>query len=94
MNIKPIGKRVLIEKIQQEEKTTSGILLLATNTEKTYSLGKIISLSENPEIIEQFNVNDSIIFKNSSGFQINTDGLEFIMLDLDEILGVIENKKD
>lgn len=91
MNIKPIGKRVLVEKIQMEEKTTSGILLLSNDNDKSYSIGKIIALSEDLEINTLFKLNSSIIFKNSSGFEINISNSDYIMLELEEILGIIEN---
>lgn len=90
MKIKPIGKRVLVEKIQLEEKTNSGILLISSETDKSYFIGKIISLSDDQEIKNQFNLEDSIIFKNNSGFNIENNGTEYTMLDLDEVLGVIE----
>lgn len=91
MNIRPIGKRVLVEIIALEEKTSTGIILIQNNEEKNYRIGKIISLSNDSEIIGQFKVNDKIIFSKKSGIKISNSSFEKTLLELDEILGVIEN---
>ncbi|MEG0235074.1 MAG: hypothetical protein ACRDBY_11995 [Cetobacterium sp.] len=90
MKIKPIGKRILVKTINLEEKTSTGIILIQNNEEKNYRVGEIISLSSNSEVNSLFNINDKVIFSKKSGVKINDSSKEQILLELDEILGIIE----
>ncbi|MGL5521215.1 MAG: hypothetical protein ACRDA2_04055 [Cetobacterium sp.] len=90
MKIKPIGKRILVKTINLEEKTSTGIILIQNNEEKNYRVGEIISLSSNSEVNSLFNINDKVIFSKKSGIKINDSSKEQILLELDEILGIIE----
>lgn len=90
MKIKPIGKRILVKTINLEEKTSTGIILIQNNEEKNYRIGEIISLSSDSEINSLFNINDKVIFSKKSGVKINDSSEEQILLELDEILGIIE----
>ncbi|MHA4988231.1 hypothetical protein [Cetobacterium somerae] len=90
MKIKPIGKRILVKTINLEEKTSTGIILIQNNEEKNYRIGEIISLSTDSEINSLFNINDKVIFSKKSGVKINDSSEEQILLELDEILGIIE----
>ncbi|WP_418965003.1 co-chaperone GroES [Cetobacterium sp.] len=91
MNIKPIGKRVLVKVINLEEKTSTGIILIQNNDEKNYRVGEIISLSNNSEITSLFNLKDKVIFSKKSGMKISNSLEEQILLGIDEILGVVED---
>ena len=91
MKIKPIGKRILVKTINLEEKTSTGIILIQNNEEKNYRIGEIISLSTDSEINSLFNINDKVIFSKKSGVKINDSSKEQILLELDEILGIIED---
>ncbi|MCX3068390.1 MAG: hypothetical protein ACRC31_02120 [Cetobacterium sp.] len=90
MKIKPIGKRILVKTINLEEKTSTGIILIQNNEEKNYRVGEIISLSSNSEVNSLFNINDKVIFSKKSGIKINDSSKEQILLELDEVLGIIE----
>lgn len=89
MKILPIGKRVLIKKIEIEEKRASGLLLLSNNSDKNYETGTIIAISSDKEIQTLFSLHSNIIFKKNSGIHISSD--DEILLNLDDILGIIEN---
>ena len=91
MNIKPIGKRVLVKVINLEEKTSTGIILIQNNDEKNYRVGEIISLSNNSEITSLFNLKDKVIFSKKAGMKISNSLEEQILLEIDEILGVVED---
>lgn len=91
MKIKPIGKRVLVKVINLEEKTSTGIILIQNNDEKNYRVGEIISLSNNSEITSLFNLKDKVIFSKKSGMKISNSLEEQILLEIDEILGVVED---
>ena len=90
MKIKPIGKRVLVKTINLEEKTSTGIILIQNNDEKNYRVGEIISLSSDSEVNSLFSINDKVIFSKKSGVKINDSSKEQILLNLEEIFGIIE----
>ncbi|MGL4904015.1 MAG: hypothetical protein ACRCZO_20225 [Cetobacterium sp.] len=90
MKIKPIGNRVLAEIINLEEKSTTGIILIQNNDEKNYRVGNIIAISDEYDITSKFSVNTKIIFSKKSGVRIDYSSKEKMLLDLDEILGIIE----
>ena len=90
MKIKPIGKRILVKTINLEEKTSTGIILIQNNEEKNYRIGEIISLSTDSEVNSLFSINDKVIFSKKSGVKINDSSKEQILLNLEEIFGIIE----
>ncbi len=90
MIIKPIGKRVLVKVINIQEKTTSGILLVASSNEKNYKTGEIIALSSDSEIQSLFKLNQNLIFSKKVGIDIENSGENYVMLDLEDILGIVE----
>lgn len=90
MKIKPIGKRVLVKTINLEEKTSTGIILIQNNEEKNYRIGEIISLGNDSEVNSLFSINDKVIFSKKSGVKINDSSKEQILLNLEEIFGIIE----
>lgn len=90
MNIQPIGKRVLIELVSPEKKTSSGIILNPNSDNNYFSFGKIIELSSDNEILSNFNKDDTIIFSNNSGLNINLIEKKYILLELSDILGIVK----
>lgn len=88
MNIKPIGKRVLVKYIQKEKKTSSGVLLLPNDNFLNYETGEILAVSS--ELSSIFSLGDTIIFKKDSGIKLSSYDESNILVDLDDILGVIE----
>lgn len=90
MKIKPIGKRILVKTINLEEKTSTGIILIQNNEEKNYRIGEIISLGNDSEVNSLFNIDDKVIFSKKSGVKINDSSKEQILLNLEEIFGIIE----
>ncbi|MDX8335836.1 MULTISPECIES: co-chaperone GroES [Cetobacterium] len=90
MKIKPIGKRVLIQTIEVEETTSTGIILIQNDNEKNYKTGKILALSEDSDVKSLFSINDKIIFSKRAGIKILDTPEEKILLELDDILGIIE----
>ncbi|MGL4946382.1 MAG: hypothetical protein ACRC0R_05355 [Cetobacterium sp.] len=90
MKIKPIGNRVLVEIINLEPQTSTGIILIQNNDEKNYRVGNILAISDEYDITSKFSINMKVIFSKKSGIRINYSSKEKMLLDLDEILGIIE----
>ncbi|MGL5051600.1 MAG: hypothetical protein ACRC6Z_07290 [Cetobacterium sp.] len=90
MKIKPIGNRVLVEIINLESTTSNGIILIQNNDEKNYRVGNIIATSDEYSITSKFSINTKVIFSKKSGIIINHSSKEKMLLELDEILGIVE----
>ncbi|EOD00170.1 co-chaperone GroES [Caldisalinibacter kiritimatiensis] len=93
MNIKPLGDRVVIKKLEAEEKTKSGIVLPNTAKEKpqmaeVVAVGPTIANDEKKK--EEIKVGDRVIFSKFAGTEVKLDGEEYTILKLNDILAVVE----
>jgi chaperonin GroES len=96
MKIRPLQDRVIIKRVQEEEKTKGGIIIPDTAKEKPQE-GKVVGvgkgkLDENGKVVPmEVKVNDKILFGKYSGSEINIDGIEHLIVREEDILGVIED---
>ncbi|WP_096155853.1 MULTISPECIES: co-chaperone GroES [Bacillus] len=92
--LKPIGDRIVIELVQSEEKTASGIVLPDTAKEKPQE-GKVVAvgtgrvLDSGERVALEVAEGDSIIFSKYAGTEIKYDGREFLILKEADVLAVI-----
>lgn len=92
--LKPLGDRVVIELVETEEKTASGIVLPDSAKEKP-SEGKIVAVGtgrvlDNGERVPlEVKENDKIIFSKYAGTEVKYDGKEYLILRESDILAVI-----
>ncbi|MBN2910068.1 co-chaperone GroES [Polycladomyces sp. WAk] len=92
--IKPLGDRVVIEAIEKEEKTASGIVLPETAKEKPQE-GKVIAVGtgryENGEKIAlEVKVGDRVIFSKYAGTEVKVGDKEYLILRENDILAIVE----
>lgn len=83
MGIRAIGDKVVITKIDNEEKTESGIILNVKKDSDTL-VGEVVSANENVK------AGDKVLFENGTGSQITYEGKEYIILKANDILAVVE----
>lgn len=92
MNIKPLGKNVVLEKYQVEETTSSGIVL--PESSKDEDRARIVALGHKLEgkdkYNELFSVGDTVVYKSFSGTTVELNDTEYIIVDIDDVLAVIE----
>ena len=95
MAIRPLHDRVIVKRVQEEEKTKGGIIIPDTAKEKPIE-GKVIAVG-NGKILEDGSVRklevkkgDRILFGKYAGTDVKIDGEEHLILREDDILGVIE----
>ena len=95
MKIRPLQDRVIVKRIEEEEKTKGGIIIPDTAKEKPQE-GKVVAvgkgkLNDNGKVVPlDVKVNDRILFGKYSGSEINIDGEEHLIMREEDILGVIE----
>ncbi len=86
MNFKPLGKRVLVKKLEEATTTISGIII-PDNAKEKPSRGEIVAISSE---INEVSVGELVVFAKFSGNEISLDGDKFLVLDIEDVLGVIK----
>ena len=94
MAIKPLGDRVVIKRMEAEEKTKSGIVLTGTAKERPQEAIVIAvgpgAISDGKRIEMEVKVNDKVLYSQYAGTEVKVDGEEFIILKQDDILAIVE----
>lgn len=88
MNIIPRKNRVLAEPILEDKKTASGIIIPETASKEKPMIAKVISVGGGEEV-KDINKDDKIFYAKYSGVEIKHDGHEYLVLNSDDILGII-----
>lgn len=88
MKFKPLGERILVERLEEESKTSSGIIIPDNAKEKPL-MGKVIALSKQVSDEKVLKEGDMIVFGKYSGSEIKLDKAEYIVLELKDVLGVL-----
>ena len=95
MNLKPLHDRVLVERVEQEDRTKGGIIIPDTAQEKPME-GKVISVgggarNENGQVVAlDVKKGDRILFGKWSGTEVKMDGKELLIMKESDIMGIIE----
>ncbi|MBK9925643.1 MAG: co-chaperone GroES [Anaerolineales bacterium] len=95
LKLKPLGGRVIVEPIEQEEMTAGGIILPETAKEKPQE-GKILASGpgerdEDGKRIEmEVKVGDKVLYAKYSGTEVKVDGKKLLILRESDILAVVE----
>ena len=95
MKIRPLQDRVIVKRIEEEEKTKGGLIIPDTAKEKPQE-GKVVAVgkgkaNEDGKVTPlDVKVNDRVLFGKYSGTEINMDGEEHLIMREEDILGIIE----
>ncbi len=97
MKIRPLQDRIIVKRLEGEEKTKGGIIIPNTAKEKPIE-GKVIAAG-NGKVLEDGKVRpldikagDRVLFSKYAGTEIKLDGEEHLIMREEDILGVIEDK--
>ncbi len=95
MKIRPLGDRILIKRVEEEEKSKGGIIIPDTAKEKPQE-GKVIAVgkgkvSDDGKVIPmEVKVGDRVLFGKYSGTEVKIMGDEHLIIREDDVLGIIE----
>jgi chaperonin GroES len=95
MKVRPLHDRVIVERVEEEQKTAGGIIIPDTAKEKPQE-GKVIAVGpgrtdkDGKLIPMDVKKGDRILFGKYSGTEIKIDGTEYLIMRVDDILGVLE----
>ena len=96
MKVKPLQDRVLVKRLEKEEKTAGGIIIPDTAKEKPQE-GKIIAVGpgkrdEHGNLMPpEVKAGDRVLFEKWAGTELKLDGQDYMIMKEDDILGVIES---
>lgn len=83
LKIQPMGARVLIQPLEQENKTSSGLFLPETAKEKPQT-GLVVAVGDDEDI--KLKVNDKVLFAKYTGTEFNLDGQEYLLMECSDVL--------
>jgi chaperonin GroES len=95
MKVVPLNDKIVVKRLEAEEKTAGGIVLPDTAKEKPKQ-GKVLSLGDG-KLLEngsrakfQVKEGDRVLFTSYAGNEVNVDGDEYLIMSEDDILAVID----
>jgi len=92
--IRPLGDKVLIKRLEAEEKTAGGIVLPDTAKEKPKK-GKVIALGDGKQLESgekssfQVKEGDTVLFGSFAGTEVTVEGEEYLLMSEDDILAIL-----
>ncbi len=95
LNIRPLNEKIVVKRLEAEEKTKGGIVLPDTAKEKPKE-GVVISLG-NGKLLDsgerakfQVKEKDKVLFSSYAGTEVKIDGQEYLIMNEDDVLAIIE----
>ncbi len=94
LNIRPLGDKVIVKRVEAESKTSGGIVLPDSAKEKPkrgiiLAIGNGRLLDDGSRSEMQVKKNDEVLFTSYAGTEIKIDGDEYMIMDESDILGVL-----
>ncbi len=96
MKVKPLHDRILVQRIEEEERTKSGIIIPDTAKEKPI-MGKVIAvgdgriLENGQKVALSVKEGDKILFGKYAGTEVKIEGGEYLIMREDDVLAIIED---
>lgn len=91
MNLQPVGDRVLVRPLSEEEVTASGIVLPDTVDREKKAEGEVLAIGDGEDVTKlNLKVGDKVVFGKYSGDEIEYDNEDLKFLKHDEILAVVK----
>lgn len=95
MKIVPLNDKIVVERLEADEKTAGGIILPDTAKEKPKQ-GKVISLGDGKLLDDgkratfQVKAGDRVLFSSYAGNEVTVDGKEYLVMTEDDVLAVVD----
>ena len=94
MNLKPLGDRVVVEHVEQQDKSAGGVFLPDTAKEKPQegiirAVGSGRILDNGTKVPMEVSVGDRVVYSKYSGSEVKVDGKEYLIISEKDVLAVI-----
>ncbi len=96
MKIRPLNDRILVKRLEEEEKTAGGIIIPDSAKEKPAE-GKVIAVGpgkmndKGERIAMDVKEGDGVLFSKYGGTDVKIDGEDYLIMREDDVLGIVEN---
>lgn len=94
MNIKPLGDRVVIKKLEAEETTKSGIVLTGSAKERPQEAEVVAvgpgAMVDGNRVAMEVKIGDKVLYSKYAGTEVKFEGEEYTILRQDDILAIVE----
>ena len=97
MKVRPLHNRLIVQRLEEEEKTKGGIIIPDTAKDKPTE-GEVVAagkgrLTEDGKVIPMdVKKGDRILFSKYGGNEVKIDGVEYLIMREEDVLGIIEKK--
>ena len=95
MKVVPLNDKIVVERLEAEDKTAGGIILPDTAKEKPKQ-GKVLAVGEGKPLENgkraafQVKVGDRVLFTSYAGNEVSVDGTEYLIMTEDDVLAVVD----
>jgi len=89
MKFKPLGQRVLVERVEEQTTTASGIIIPDNAKEKPLH-GTVVAVSDEIKEKKLVSEKDVVVFAKYSGSEIAIDGKTYLVMNIDDVLGILK----
>ncbi|WDP88964.1 MAG: co-chaperone GroES [Desulfobacter sp.] len=95
MSFRPLSDRILVERVEEDEKTKGGIIIPDTAKEKPAE-GKVVAtgngrMGEDGKLLAMdVKVGDRVLFSKYGGTEVKIDGVDYLIMRQDDVLGVVD----
>ncbi len=95
MSLRPLSDRILVERVEEDEKTKGGIIIPDTAKEKPAE-GKVVAtgngrMGEDGKLLPMdVKVGDRVLFSKYGGTEVKIDGVDYLIMRQDDVLGVVD----
>jgi len=95
MSFRPLSDRILVERVEESEKTKGGIIIPDTAKEKPAE-GKVVAtgngrMGEDGKLLPMdVKVGDLVLFSKYGGTEVKVDGIDYLIMRQDDVLGVVD----
>lgn len=95
MKIRPLQDRILVKRVESEERTSGGIIIPDNAKEKPME-GEVVAVGNGKKLEDgslakpDVKVGDKVLFSKYSGSEVKIDGIEHLVMREDDLLGVVE----
>ena len=95
MRIEPLGDKVVIKRLEPEEKTSGGIVLPSSSQDKP-SQGRVLSVGDGrllpsgERVPHQVNEGDRVVFSQWAGTEVVVDNEEVLIMGEEDILAIMD----
>ena len=96
MNIKPLHDRIIVKCVEEETKTAAGIIIPDTASKEKPQQGVVLAVgpgklnAEGKVLPMSVKTDDKVLFGKYAGTDIKVDGVDYLMLREEDVLGIIE----